>query len=90
MNYLQVIILGIIQGITEWLPISSQAMVFLFSRLFFDLGHIEALGVSIWLHSGTLVAAIVYFRKDILKILTNISQKDSYDKKIFYFWFCQH
>lgn len=71
LNYFQAIVLGIIQGVTEWLPISSQAMVFLFGRLFFDLGHIDALGVSIWLHSGTLLAAVVYFWKDILRILTS-------------------
>ena len=78
MDYFQAIILGIIQGVTEWLPISSQAMVFLFGRLFFDLGHIEALGVSIWFHSGTLLAAVIHFWKDILRILTS-------DKKMLVF-----
>lgn len=69
MNYFQAIILGVIQGITEWLPISSQAMVFLFGRLFFNLDYAEALKASIWLHSGTLLAAIVYFQQDIFRIL---------------------
>jgi undecaprenyl-diphosphatase len=85
MDYFQIIILGIIQGITEWLPISSQAMVFLFGRFVFDLGHIEALKISIWLHSGTLLAVIVYFWKDILRILTSIFKKDSSDKKTLFF-----
>jgi len=85
MNYFQAIVLGIIQGTTEWLPISSQAMVFLFSRFFFDLGHIEAIGVSVWLHSGTLLAAVIYFWKDILRILGNIFQKDSLSQKVFLF-----
>ena len=75
MDYIQAIILGIIQGITEWLPISSQAMVFLFGRLFFNFEHTEALGISVWLHSGTLLAAVVYFWKDILKILTSADKK---------------
>jgi undecaprenyl-diphosphatase len=85
MDYFQAIILGLIQGITEWLPISSQAMIFLFGRFIFDLGHIEALGVSIWLHTGTLLAAIVYFWKDIIKILANFFKKDSREQKLFFF-----
>ena len=75
----QAIILGVIQGIAEWLPISSQAMVFLFSRLFFDITHTEALKISIWLHSGTLLAVVVYFWKDIVRILKGK------DKKLFFF-----
>ncbi len=81
MSYFQAIILGIIQGITEWLPISSQAMVFLFGRLFFNLDHIEALKVSIWLHSGTLLAVIVYFRQDIFRIFKSIFKKNSSAEK---------
>jgi len=86
MDYFQVIILGAIQGVTEWLPISSQAMVFLSSRLFFGIEHTEALKISIWLHSGTLLAVIVYFWKDIVRILGSIFKKNfSEDKKLFSF-----
>jgi len=86
MDYFQAIVLGIIQGITEWLPISSQAMVFLSSRLFFDIAHVDALKISIWLHGGTLLAVIVYFWKDIIRILSSIFKKDSSeDKKLFSF-----
>ncbi len=77
----QAIILGIIQGITEWLPISSQAMVFLFGRLFLNLGHAEAIKASIWLHSGTLLAVVVYFRQDIAKIIKALFRKDSSKEK---------
>ena len=79
MDYFQAIILGAIQGVTEWLPISSQAMVFLFSRLFFDIAHTEALKISIWLHSGTLLAVVAYFWKDIVRILKGK------DKRLFFF-----
>ena len=86
MDYFQAIVLGIIQGITEWLPISSQAMVFLVGRLFFDIAHTEALKISIWLHSGTLLAVVVYFWKDIVRILGSIFKKNSSeDKKLFSF-----
>ena len=86
MDYLQAIILGVIQGITEWLPISSQALVFLSASLFFDIERTEALKISIWLHSGTLLAVIVYFWKDIIRILSSIFKKNSFeDKKLFSF-----
>jgi undecaprenyl-diphosphatase len=81
MDYFQAIILGIIQGITEWLPISSQAMVFLLARLPFNLDYAQALKASIWLHSGTLLAAIFYFRQDIFRILKSIFKKNPSDEK---------
>ncbi|MBN2517485.1 MAG: undecaprenyl-diphosphate phosphatase [Candidatus Altiarchaeota archaeon] len=65
---IEYLILGVLQGITEWLPISSQGMTILVSQAFgFELS--RALDLSIWLHSGTLLAAIVYFRRDLLSIL---------------------
>ncbi len=81
MSYFQAIILGTIQGITEWLPISSQAMVFLSGRLLFNLDYVEALRVSIWLHSGTLLAVIAYFRQDIFRILKSIFKKSPSSEK---------
>jgi len=69
MDYLEAVVLGIIQGITEWLPISSEAMVTLAGKFLFQSEYKEALGNAIWLHGGTLVAVIVYFHKDIIGIL---------------------
>ena len=69
MDYIQAIVLGIIQGITEWLPISSEAMVTLAGRFLFGEEYKEALGNAIWLHGGTLIAVLVYFYKDIIEIL---------------------
>jgi len=65
---IEYLLLGILQGITEWLPISSQGMTILASQtLGFEVS--KALDLSIWLHSGTLLAAVIYFRKDLLAIL---------------------
>jgi len=69
MDYVQAIVLGIIQGITEWLPISSEAMVTLAGRFLFGEEYKEALGNAIWLHGGTLLAVLVYFYKDVLEII---------------------
>jgi len=63
----QVTILAIIQGLTEFLPISSTAHLFLTSRL---LGWTaESLTFDIILHLGTLAAVLLYFFRDWLQIV---------------------
>ncbi|MCC7552317.1 undecaprenyl-diphosphate phosphatase [Candidatus Micrarchaeota archaeon] len=76
MDFLTAIILGIIQGITEWLPISSSAMVTLAGKLIFNFNYSEALGNAIWLHGGTSLAAIIYFRNEIINLFKSIYKKD--------------
>lgn len=77
MDYFQAIVLGLIQGITEWLPVSSKAMVSLAGKFLFGLGYQEALSSAIFLHSGTLLAATVYFRDDLMKIARSAFDRDS-------------
>jgi undecaprenyl-diphosphatase len=72
MDFLDAVLLGIIQGIAEWLPVSSEALVTLAGRFIGGLEYQEALGMAIWLHSGTMLSAIIYFHKDILAILQSI------------------
>lgn len=62
---IEYLILGLLQGITEWLPISSQGQTVLVSQAF-GMPLAMALDLSIWLHSGTLLAAVFYFRRDLL------------------------
>src|SRR5690349_9022268 len=67
MPILQVVILAIVQGLTEFLPISSTAHLYLTSWL---LGwNAEGLDFDIALHLGTLLAVIIYFFKDWLQII---------------------
>jgi undecaprenyl-diphosphatase len=75
MELLDAMILGFIQGIAEWLPISSEAMVTLAGRFIAGLGYSEALGMAIWLHSGTLIAALAYFHKDVIDILKSVYEQ---------------
>src|SRR5882724_9168768 len=67
MSLLQVVILAVVQGLTEFLPISSTAHLYLTSWL---LGwRAESLDFDIMLHLGTLIAVLIYFFKDWLQIL---------------------
>ncbi len=60
------LVLGIVQGITEWLPISSQGTVTAVGSLLFDLTLGDAISFALWLHLGTSVAALLAFRHEIL------------------------
>jgi len=62
------ILLGILQGIFEWLPISSEGIVALTSR--FLVININPIDVALFLHFGTLFAVLIYFWKDWKDILT--------------------
>ncbi len=65
----QVIVLAIVQGLTEFLPISSTAHLYLTSWL---LGwQTESLTFDIALHIGTLLAVVVYFFRDWVQIVAN-------------------
>ncbi len=68
----EAIILGIVQGIAEWLPISSEGMTTLVMLNIFGKTLQDALPIAIWLHTGTLLSAMVYFRDDIKEILNEI------------------
>jgi undecaprenyl-diphosphatase len=64
------IILGLVQGLTEFLPISSSGHLVLVPRM---LGWDEPdLGLTVMLHLGTLVALLLYFRHDILGLILGV------------------
>ena len=67
MPLLQVIVLAVVQGLTEFLPISSTAHLYLTSRLFG--WQLEGLDFDIALHIGTLLAVLLYFARDWMQII---------------------
>jgi len=63
------IILGIIQALTEFLPISSSAHLIL-ARAVLEFPFADGLLFDVALHVGTLIALVVYFRRDIVMIVS--------------------
>jgi len=72
MTYLQALVLALLQGITEWLPISSSAHLILFPRLagWPDQG----LGFDVAVHAGSLAAVLIYFRGEIVAMARDWGQ----------------
>ena len=72
MNFVEAIVLGTVQGLTEFLPVSSSGHLVLFQNLF-GLKEPELL-FDICLHVGTLSAVIIVFYREILDILKALLQ----------------
>ena len=83
MEVLQILILSIIQGLTEFLPISSSAHLIISSSI---LGQqTQSITVDIFAHGGSLFAVIIYFRAELAYALKDykFSSSDSFLNKLF-------
>ena len=76
MNFIQAILMGIVQGLSEFLPISSSAHLVFTSNFYKVFKGIEIVQTSneevffdIMVYLGTLIAVIIFFRKDIMNII---------------------
>ena len=87
---IDIIILGIIQGIAEFLPISSSAHLIIFRDIFgigTNIGSEIELAFDLALHFGTLLAIIIYFFNDLFKILLDGLTKGTKTKNGRLFWY---
>jgi undecaprenyl-diphosphatase len=75
MSAIETLILGIVQGLTEFLPVSSSGHLELVKAIFGDnYKHQQGLIITITLHAATAFSTIFVFRKDITKILSDLLQ----------------
>lgn len=94
MTILQSIILGVTQGLTELLPISSSAHLYLIPWLFEWTKSAEFTtafeGFDVALHAGTLLAIVIFFFKDWIKLIIGgykqvIKKEKSFEGKMFWY-----
>ncbi len=72
MSVMQTVCLAIVQGLTEFLPVSSSGHLILFAE--FSSFNDQGLAVDIALHIGSLLAVLIYFYEDITKMLKSLFQ----------------
>lgn len=79
MNLIQAILMGIVQGLSEFLPISSSAHLVFTSNFYKVFKGIEIVQTSneevffdIMVHLGTLIAVLIFFRKDVINIVKSM------------------
>ena len=93
MGILQSIILGIVQGVCEFLPISSSAHLILIPYLFnfnLEMSNSAKLAFDVALHVGTLISVLAIFWKDWLNLFKGafnkvFKKKDSFENKMFWY-----
>lgn len=69
MELIEQVVLSIVQGITEWLPISSEGVSVYILTNFFNSSPSQAVSYAIFLHIGTMLAVVARFRREFIKIL---------------------
>src|SRR6267378_7252703 len=71
MNELAAVLLGLVQGVSEWLPISSKTQVLFASTLLFSLPLAVAYAFGLFMEIGSVGSAIVCFRRDIRSLFND-------------------
>jgi undecaprenyl-diphosphatase len=66
------VLLGVVQGISEWLPVSSKTQVLIVSSLLLGLSFNEGYALGLFLEIGSFVAATIYFRREVWLVLRSL------------------
>lgn len=69
MNIFTLMLLGALQGLLEWIPVSSQGVITLILTLLGSSPN-EAVNYAIFLHAGTMLAALIHYRHEFKEMLT--------------------
>ena len=68
----QAVVLGLLQGVLEWLPVSSQGIVAAVYTLVFGGDADDAVSYSLWLHVGTVPSVLLAFRSEVAAVLREL------------------
>ena len=71
MNFFQLLILGIVQALLEWLPVSSEGFIILISTNIFQEAASVAFTVAIYFHLGTAIAVVIKYWRTYIEALTS-------------------
>ncbi len=71
MSLIQVILMGILQGLTEFIPVSSSGHLVL-AQHFFGIVDSENIVFELFMHLGTLLAVLVFFRKTLWELIKSL------------------
>ena len=80
MHLWHAILLGLVQGLTEFLPVSSTAHLTLTENLL--MGQSMPLAFDMLLHAGTLVALLVYFRRDVVEVCRGLAGRSPEGRRL--------
>jgi undecaprenyl-diphosphatase len=75
-SLIEAAVIGAIQGVLEWLPVSSEGNLTLFLVSVLGLDPSETLGLAVFLHLGTGLAALAYYRQESWSIIAGATQRD--------------
>lgn len=85
-QYFYSILLGLVQGVAEWLPVSSKTQVLLASSYLLNLDYQQAYTFGLFMEIGTVLAAVIYFRGYIVDLLRVLGgSRDPHKRKLFVF-----
>lgn len=79
---IEYLIIAVLQGLFEWLPISSSGQTMIVAINLFGISSENAYSLAIWLHLGTTFAVLLKFRKNSIKILKTLTHKENEFNKI--------
>ena len=72
MSFAEALLLGSLQGVAEWLPVSSEGLVTAVYSLVMGGSLPEAVGFSLWLHLGTALSALAAFRGEVALVVRDV------------------
>jgi undecaprenyl-diphosphatase len=70
------LLIGLLQGVLEWLPISSQGNLVILMTALLGMEASQALDLSVFIHLGTGLAALLYFRREVVDVLLRRTERD--------------